>query len=168
MAVKGAWAAAPNTARRSCCNWGQTFSDRIETDRAMTRVQGLVIAVFAFAWMSLLLILIGAPDVYDRAVALTGESRRIGETLFLFVLSAFIVLLRVGVIRRWRWTFWLILVAFLAGVLRVPASFLGIGGNVSTTGPAWYVVFQGVVGIVQFAIGLVMLAGWRPGAWSDI
>jgi hypothetical protein len=34
----------------------------------------------------------------------------------------------VGVVRRWRWTFWLILVAFLFGVLRVPAAVLQFTG----------------------------------------
>jgi hypothetical protein len=32
--------------------------------------------------------------------------------------------LSIGVIRSWRWTFWLILVVFLAGVLRLPAAVL--------------------------------------------
>jgi hypothetical protein len=33
-----------------------------------------------------------------------------------------VLLLAVGVLRRWRWTFWLILVAFLAGAVRVPVA----------------------------------------------
>ena len=37
-------------------------------------------------------------------------------------LAAFLVVLGVRVVRRWRWTFWLVTVAFLAGALRVPAA----------------------------------------------
>jgi hypothetical protein len=50
------------------------------------------------------------------------------NSLFLAALSAFIGLLAVGVVRRWRWTFWLILVAFLFGVLRVPVAALQLRG----------------------------------------
>jgi len=34
-------------------------------------------------------------------------------------------------------------------------------------GPTWYVVFQGLVGVVQFVIGLTMVAGYRrAGVWE--
>ena len=83
------------------------------------------------------------------------------------MITAFISLLAVGVCKRWRWTFWLMLVAFLFGVLRVPASILELMGVLSATGPTWYVVFQAVLGLVQFGIGLLMLAGFRrAGVWG--
>lgn len=50
------------------------------------------------------------------------------------MLSAFIVLVIVGVIRRWHWMFWLLLIAFLAGVLRVPASIAEALGWLPATG----------------------------------
>jgi hypothetical protein len=53
----------------------------------------------------------------------------------LAALIGFITLLGVGVVRRWRcWTFWLVLVAFLAGVLRVPVAIFrtGHGGRLSS------------------------------------
>jgi hypothetical protein len=77
------------------------------------------------------------------------------------------VLLSVGVLGRWRWAFWLILVAFLSGVLRVPVAILQLTGVLSAIAPAWYVVFQGLIGVAQLAIGLVMLAGYRrSGVWG--
>jgi hypothetical protein len=77
------------------------------------------------------------------------------------------VVLSVGVLRRWRWIFWLILVAFLAGVLRVPVAVLQLTGVLSASAPAWYVVFQGLIGVAQLAIGLAMLAGYRrSGVWG--
>jgi hypothetical protein len=89
------------------------------------------------------------------------------EIAFLAALLSFIALLGVGVIRRWRWMFWLILVAFLAGVLRVPVAILQLTGVLAAPGPSWYVVFQGLLGVVQFAIGLVMVAGYRrAGVWG--
>lgn len=126
-------------------------------------------AFFASAWIGLAVILVVAPDIYDRTLLWDG-SRRLEDGAFLLVLTALIVLLEVGVMRRWRWAFWLILLAFLAGVLRVPASLLEIAGVgvVSPTGPTWYAVLQGAIGIVQFAIGLVMVTGCRrTGVWGD-
>jgi hypothetical protein len=76
-------------------------------------------------------------------------------------------LLAVDVLRRWRWTFWLILVAFLAGVLRVPVAILQLTDFLPANVPAWYVTFQGLIGLVQLAIGLAMLAGYRrAGVWG--
>jgi hypothetical protein len=61
------------------------------------------------------------------------------------------------VVRAWRWTFWLILVAFLAGLLRVPASALELIGVLPANGPTWYVLLQAGIGLVQFVIGLAMI-----------
>ncbi len=73
----------------------------------------------------------------------------------------------IGVLRRWRWIFWLILVAFLAGALRVPAAVLQLTDVLPARTPNWYVVFQGLVGLVQLAIGLDMLADYRrSGVWG--
>jgi hypothetical protein len=132
----------------------------------LNRTQVLVLGFFVLAVTSLLVILVAAPEVYDQALRLPSGSRW-GEAAFLATLSGFIVLLAVGVIRRWRWTFWLILVAFLAGVLRVPVAILQLTGVLAASGPSWYVVFQGLLGVVQFAIGLVMVAGYRrAGVWG--
>ena len=69
--------------------------------------------------------------------------------------------------RRWRWTFWLVLVAFLAGLLRVPASALELTGFLPSDGPTWYLLLQAAIGLVQFAIGLAMLIGLRKsGPWG--
>jgi len=76
-------------------------------------------------------------------------------------------LLAVGVVRRWRWTFWLILVAFLFGVLRVPVAALQLTGVLATDTPAWYVLYQGLLGVAQFGIGLTMTVRYRrAGPWG--
>ena len=133
----------------------------------VNRIQALVLGFFVLAVASLLVILVVAPEVYDQALRLPTDSRAL-EVAFLAALVGFIALLCVGVIRRWRWTFWLILVAFLAGVLRVPVAILQLTGSLAAPGPAWYVVFQGLLGVVQFGIGLVMVAGYRrAGVWGS-
>jgi hypothetical protein len=109
---------------------------------------------------------VAAPKVYDQALGLPTGDRR-AELGFLAALTGFITLLTIGVVRRWRWTFWLILVAFLFGVLRVPVAILQLTGALTARDPVWYVVFQGLLGVIQFAIGLVMVASYRrAGVWG--
>jgi hypothetical protein len=99
----------------------------------VNRIQGLVLGFFVVVWVSLLVILVVAPEVYDQALRLPGG--RGAELAVLAALSPFIGLLAVGVVRRWRWTFWLILVAFLFGVLRVPVAALQLTGVLATKTP---------------------------------
>jgi hypothetical protein len=109
-----------------------------------------------------------APDVFGRALKLPFADLRTLEVAFLAALSVFLVGVATGVVRRWHWIFWLILVAFLAGVLRLPASVLELEGVLPQQGPAWYVVLQGAIGMVQFAIGLAMVRGYRRGGpWGS-
>lgn len=76
-------------------------------------------------------------------------------------------LLALEVIRHWRWTFWLVVVAFLAGILRLPASVLELRGILPSAGPTWYALLQAAIGLVQFVIALAMLAGFRKaGTWG--
>ena len=107
----------------------------------VSRIQGLVLGFFVVVWVSLLVILVVAPEVFDQALRLPGG--RGAELAVLAALSGFIGVLAVGVARRWRWTFWLILVAFLFGVLRVPVAALQLTGVLATKTPAWYVLYQG-------------------------
>ena len=135
----------------------------------LNRTQGLVLGFFVFAWVSLVAIMAAAPGVYDQALRLPGGEDHLPALAFLAALSAFLLLLGVGVVRRWRWTFWLVLVAFVVGgALRVPASILQLAGVLPATGPAWYALFQAFLGVMQVAIGLAMLAGYRrAGVWGS-
>ena len=123
-------------------------------------VQALVLGFFLMAWISLVVILVAAPEVYERRLRSLPGAQRVVEIVFVVALSAFIVLLSIGVLRRWRWMFWLILIAFLSGVLRIVAV-LQISGQMRPDGPLWYVILQGVIGLVQVLIALAMILGYR-------
>jgi hypothetical protein len=136
----------------------------------LNRTKALVLVLFAVYWVTVVVILVAARDVYDsllpQALRTSGDQRP-AEIYTLLVLTALFALLSTGVIRGWRWTFWLILIVFLAGIVRVPASTLQLAGIASNQGPAWYVVLQAVVGLIQFLIALAMLAGYRKtGVWG--
>ncbi|HEX5912308.1 MAG TPA: hypothetical protein VFY54_04180 [Rubrobacter sp.] len=90
---------------------------------AINRTQALVLGFFVLAWASLVALFAAAPEVYGRALGLSSAE---GRLLFLGAITALLALLSIGVIRRWRWVFWLIFVAFLFGPLRVVASVLAL------------------------------------------
>ncbi|MGI0128666.1 MAG: hypothetical protein ACREEC_00680 [Thermoplasmata archaeon] len=138
----------------------------------ISRVKGLVLALFALYWVFVVALLVAARPVFDQLlnqqVRVSGDSRP-AELATVIVLTSLFSLFLVGIIRGWRWTFWLILVVFLVGILRVPTAALELAGKVSTEAPAWYVGLTAVVGLIQFCIALVMLLGYRrAGIWADI
>ena len=133
----------------------------------MNPMKALVLSLFAAYWILVVLILVFARDVADQVVRLSGDQRPT-EIAYFLVFTALLALLSTGVVRGWRWTFWLILVAFFAGILRVPASVMQLAGNIPAQGPPWYVVLQAVVGLTQFIIALVLVAGYREaGTWGS-
>jgi len=133
----------------------------------MKPLKALVLGLFAIYWVLVVLILVFSRNVFDQVGRLAGDQRP-AEIAEVLVLTALLALLSTGVVRAWRWTFWLILVVFFAGILRVPASIMQLAGEIPAQGPPWYVVLQAAVGLTQFFIALLMLAGYRKaGIWAS-
>jgi hypothetical protein len=133
----------------------------------VNRTQALVLGFSLLAWTGVVALLVATPAVAAQAFRLPPGAPAVLPAAFPAGLTAFLGLLAVGVLRRWRWLFWLVAVAFLAGGLRVPVAVLELGGWLPAATPGWYVLLQGGVGLVQVAIGLAMLAGYRrAGVWG--
>jgi hypothetical protein len=133
---------------------------------SINRTQGLVLSFFALAWVGLVLTLVVAPEVYAATLDV-DTSDLVPLLLFLAALSGFLAVLSVGVVRRWRWIFWLIVIAFAFGILRVPVAVLQLGGWLEQPGPRWYAGVQAVLGVLQFGIAVAMLIGHRRGGtWA--
>jgi len=127
----------------------------------------LVLGFFVVVWIVLVAILAVSPEVYAQTLRLAPGDIKTVELVFLVALTALIASLVVGVLCRWRWAFWLILVAFFFGVLRLPASALQLVGVMPASGPSWYELLQGAIGAVQFLIAMAMFAGYRKaGVWG--
>jgi hypothetical protein len=132
----------------------------------VNRSQALVLAFMGAAVLILLVLLIADPAIYADSLRPLPQNAWT-DSVFFALLTAFLTVLAVGVIRRWRWIFWLVVVAFCAGALRVPASALELTGALPATSPGWYEVLQGVIGIVQLVIGLALIRGYRrEGLWG--
>ena len=126
----------------------------------ISRIKGLVLALFAAYWVAVIVIWIAARPVFDQVGGLPQGHANL-EAAEVLTLTALLTLLSVGIVRGWRWLFWLILIAFLAGILRVPAAALELTGKIPQQGPAWYVVLTAIVGTIQFVVALAMAAAYR-------
>jgi hypothetical protein len=133
----------------------------------INRIKALVLALFAAYWVAVIVIWIVARPVFDQVGGLQpGQVDT--ETAEVLALTALLVLLSVGVVRGWRWLYWLIMIAFLAGILRVPAAVLELAGKIPQQGPAWYVVLTATVGTIQFVVAITMAANYRKsGTWGE-
>jgi hypothetical protein len=135
---------------------------------AINRTQSLVLGFFVVVYASLVVMLTLSAEVRDVVlgrVSGVGVPAIVG---FLVALLGFLSVLTIGVLQRWRWVFWLILVAFAAGVIRVPVAVMQLSGRMAPEGPGWYVVVQGGIGVIQAAIAVAMFAGYRrAGPWGS-
>jgi len=132
----------------------------------INRLKAAVLALFGLYWIVVLTILIVDRPIFNQVAPLPPEL-----TIDIAAFAEFTVLLAllsVGVVRGWRWTFWLILIVFLAGILRVPAAALQFLGRLPEQGPAWFVLLTAIVGSVQFIIAVAMLNVYRKtGRWGQ-
>jgi hypothetical protein len=134
----------------------------------LNRTQLLVLGSFGLTWIALVGILVFSPGVFTSTLQRASGDIVAISVAFLVALSAVIGLLIAAIVRRRRWAFWLILIAFLFGLLRVPTSGLQLTGLLQATGPTWYEVLQAVIGLVQFLIALAMVRGYRrAGVWGE-
>jgi hypothetical protein len=135
----------------------------------INRTQALVLGFVAVSVAVLVLILLVAPELYDAQLAPIGlagnEELRIG---FFLAIAALIAILAAGTLKRWRWAFWLILIAFAAGVVRAPVFGLQLIGLIPLDVPLWYAALQAAIGLAQLGIALAMWAGYRRGGpWGE-
>jgi hypothetical protein len=140
----------------------------VPSSRSINRTQGLVLGFFVVVWIALVVMLAASADIRDVTVRRVPGTGAPSTVLFVLALLAFLTVLAIGVVQRWRWIFWLILLAFGAGFVRVPVAVLQLSGRMAPEGPDWYVVVQGVIGVVQGAIAVAMFAGYRrSGPWGS-
>jgi hypothetical protein len=128
-----------------------------------------LIAFFVVVALSLVVVYAVAPAVYTQVLSLqaTTSPYPLPVTLFFVGILALIATLIVGVRRHWRWVFWIILLAFSAAVLDIPATLLQLLGALPNLFPVWYSLYRMGIACVQIVIAAWM---WRiyaqHGVWA--
>jgi hypothetical protein len=83
------------------------------------------------------------------------------------VLIAGEAILIAGILRRWRWLFWALLVVFGVSAVRVPLLPLQLARLIPGGDPPWYAILQAGIGLAQAAIAAWMLRQYRRhGVWA--
>jgi hypothetical protein len=134
------------------------------------RLERALIAFCGLLLLSLLVIFALQPSIYTMTLApgLVGTQRYpLPVILFLVALVAFFSLLMYGMIRHWRWLFWLILVAFAGSMIQIPVEFLQVAGVLPNPFPVWYSLFRAGVGVIELGFTTWMIQTYRRlGVWA--
>src|SRR5690242_8905365 len=113
-----------------------------------------MIAFFILAALSLLVVYLADPSIYIQSLSLTSspaDRYPVLVTLFLVGVFAMITLLILGIVRHWRWLFWLILIAFAGSIIQIPIDGLQLLGIFPNPYPVWYSLFRGGVGFIELS-----------------
>ena len=134
------------------------------------RLEVAIITFFTLTLLSLLVVYAIDPSIYLQTLKLTsspGDPYPWPATLFLVCLVIFISSMMIGVLRHWRWLFWLLLLAFSASILQFPAELLQIFGVLPMTAPLWYCLFRLIVAAFEVALAVWMIRVYRlKGVWA--
>src|SRR5439155_19159207 len=88
-------------------------------------------------------------------------------TLLLVGVGVFLALVMISVLRRWRWVFWLVLVAFSGMILDIPATLLQLTGILPALFPLWYSLCRMGASLIAVGIAVWMLQLYRRhGVWA--
>jgi hypothetical protein len=134
------------------------------------RLSAVIIAFFVLAALSALVVYIADPTIYSKVLMLestTVDRYPLPTTLFLFALLILITVLIVGVLRHWRWLFWLLLIANSFSILEVPATILQLNGVIPNPYPVWYSLYRMSIAIIQVGIAIWMIRiFYQNGVWG--
>ena len=134
------------------------------------RLERILIAFFLVAVLFLLLVYVAAPSIYTQTLSLHSsptDRYPLPVTLFLVAILVFIAILIVGVVRHWRWLFWLLLVAFGFSIFQIPVTILQLTGVIPDPFPVWYSLCRMGVAIIEVVIAVWMVQIYRHyGVWA--
>lgn len=134
------------------------------------RLERTLLAFFLLATLFAIVVYVADPSIYSN-ILLLGPSptdpHPFATTLFLLALVVFLIVLTVGVRRRWRWLFWLLLIAFGAMILDIPVTILQLVGLLPALFPVWYNLCRMGVSLLAVLIAIWMFLIYRHyGIWA--
>ena len=112
------------------------------------------------------------PDIlYEHLLADgagTASLSRPAAPPFLAAILVFVAVLAVGVLRRWRWVFWLVMVAFGMSIFAIPSIALQTAGVISPAIPLWYGLLRMLASALELPIAVWMFRLYRQsGVWGE-
>src|SRR5712691_1460052 len=129
-----------------------------------------LLAFFVLAALSSVVVYLAAPSVYANLLMLRldpTERYPAPATLALVGILLVIAVGMVGVVRHWRWLFWLLLLAFSASILDIPITILQLLGALPNVFPLWYSLLRMGVALPEIALAVWMLRIYRhQGVWA--
>lgn len=134
----------------------------------------VLLAFFGLAALALIILYLVDPSVYASTllIAPSGTDRYpLPATLFLVALLLFLAVLMRGVLRHWRWLFWLLLIAFGSSLLEIPAILFQLAGWLPAFPgpfPLWYNLSRIGAALLEVGMAAWMLAIYRrAGIWGE-
>lgn len=138
--------------------------------RLLRRLERTLFAFFLLAALFLVVVYVAAPSIYTNTLLLEPsptDRYPAVATLFLVGIGVFLAILMVGVLRHWRWLFWLLLVAFSFMILEIPVTLLQLTGVLPSLFPVWYSLVRMGGSIITVGIAMWMLNIYRHyGVWA--
>ncbi len=133
-------------------------------------LEQVLIAFFVVCAIFIIVVYIAVPSIITQGLMLAPSSTDrypLVATMFMLALLAWIAIGIVGILRHWRWLFWLLLVAFGFSVLQVPATILELIGVLPNPTPVWYSLSRMGVALVEVGIAVWMWQVYRRyGVWA--
>ncbi len=134
-------------------------------------LQWAIIAFFSSMIAVLVILYLVAPSIYLDTLQLKAQptdTHPLAVNLFFVAIILFVAAGGYGVLRGWRWVFWVAMLAFLASALEIPAGILQLVGVIPIQQPTWYVLLRMAISVVELALGVWMLRVWRAcGIWAE-
>lgn len=138
--------------------------------RLLRRLQGTLLAFFLLAVLFLVVVYVAAPSIYTSTLLLkpsTTERYPAAARLLLVGIGGFLAIVMTGVLRHWRWVFWLVPVAFSGMILAIPATVLQLTGILPALFPLWYSLCRMGIALMQAVIAAWMIQIYRHhGVWA--
>jgi hypothetical protein len=138
--------------------------------QTVQRLSAVIIAFFVLAGLSALVVYIADPTIYAKVLmfeSTTVDRYPLPATFFLIALLILITVLIVGVLRHWRWLFWLLLLANSFSILEVPATILQLNGVIPNPYPTWYSLYRMSIAVMQVGIAIWMIRIlYQYGVWG--
>jgi hypothetical protein len=129
-----------------------------------------LLAFFVLAASSAVVVYLAAPAIYTNLLLLhpaSTERYPAPVTLALVGILLVIAVSMVGVVRHWRWLFWLLLLAFGASILDIPVTILQVMGALPNVFPLWYSLVRMGAALPEIALAVWMLRIYRRhGVWA--